>query len=73
MATTNLTIKPRLARFREGARILGVSETQIRKWTRPGPNGEPARLRVVSLPGIRAKRLIVDELEAMADQLAETA
>jgi hypothetical protein len=60
------SIKPQLARFRDGARILGVSESQIRKWTKPGPDHSTPLLTSVSLPGIRAKRLIVEQLEQLA-------
>jgi hypothetical protein len=64
MAKTNPNIKPKLARVREGAIILGVSESQVRNYIRDGV------IKAVDLPGIRAKRLVVEELEQLAAQWA---
>jgi hypothetical protein len=66
MAKLNPQFKPKLARYREGAAILGVSESQVRRFVNAGV------IRAVDVPGIRAKRLVVEELEALVDKWASS-
>lgn len=60
MRNTPNNIKPILLRYREAAAVLGVSESQVTIWARSGV------LTPIPIPGIRAKRIAIEECEALA-------
>jgi excisionase family DNA binding protein len=65
MANKASTVQPRFLRARDAARLLAVSESQIRNWAKDGT------LTAVDLPGIRAKRFVRADVERLASEWAD--